>query len=83
MADDLPDTQQTMKRSPFTFTMATSTLWQQLILSAIVAVLAFVLFGLVLAWDTYLCMAAIAFPVGMFAAICATWCVMMLRRAKD
>ncbi len=83
MVDEPPNTPQTIMRSPFTFTMAVSTLWQHLILSAVVTVLAFVLFGLVLAWDTYLWRAVVAFPIGCLAAIYATWCVMMLQRAKD
>ena len=84
-ADDglpnVPAQPQQVRRAP-RFTIAISTLWQQLILSGALALLGFLVFVFALAWDQVLWLAAVGFLVGLFAAIYALWCGMILRRAE-
>lgn len=47
---------------------------------AVIAVLAFALFGLALAWDQWLWIAIVALPIGIAGAIYAVWRLMTLQR---
>jgi hypothetical protein len=73
------DTVQTESR-PTIRLIPLSTLWWNLLWSAIVAPLAFVVFALALVWDQWPWMAIVALPIGICAAVYATWCLMMLQR---
>lgn len=57
-----------------------SSLWWNLLCASIVAVLAFVLFGLALAWDQWIWMAIASLPVAVCATVYSVWCLMMLQR---
>lgn len=62
------------------FEVAVATVWRQLILSAVIAVLGFVSFILTLLWDQQLWLAAISLLVGFVAALYALWLSISLQR---
>lgn len=62
------------------FEIALATVWRQVILSAVIAVLGFVSFILTLIWDQQLWLAAISLLVGFVAALYALWLTISLQR---
>jgi|SRR6478752_6805863 len=75
----VPDSADTESRPTGRF-VPLSSLWWNLLCGTIVAVLAFVVFGLTLAWDQWIWVALVSLPIAIAATVYSVWCLMMLQR---